>query len=210
MPRSKEENQKIREERINEIKNAAIRVYASKGFLGTQMEDIAKEAGLAKGLLYYYFKSKNELFQNVFLELLDKAKNYTKMLTVEVKSFEQSLETFLSFMILSAFEKPMYPLAYKMIPDDLHHVFPENALEMQQSFFEHFTKPMVELFSKAMESGEIQKGNPMIQALLFTSGVLTITHHIASYPSVVDGKSKDQVFEETKRQLFYGILGRGK
>ncbi|WML47130.1 TetR/AcrR family transcriptional regulator [Neobacillus sp. PS3-34] len=210
MPRSKEENQKIRDERINGIKNATIRVYASKGFLGTQMDEIAKEAGLAKGLLYYYFKSKTDLFQYVFKELMDQAAQSSKALVAEEKSLEEALESFSSFLISAAFERPVYPLVYKMIPEDLSHVFPENALEMQQTFFNQFTRPMVERFASAMDRGEIQKGNPMLQALLFTSGVLTISHLIASNPSIAKGQSQDQVIEETKRKLFYGIFEGSK
>ncbi|RUT33381.1 TetR/AcrR family transcriptional regulator [Paenibacillus zeisoli] len=208
MPRSKEDNQKIREERIKGIRHATIRVYASKGFLGTQMDDIAKEAGLAKGLLYYYFKSKIELFQYVFNSLMDEAFQFSQAHTSEERNLEQSLEAFIHFFLSSAFERPVYPLVYKMLPEDLSHVFPDNAQEMQQAFHNRFNRPMIERFRSAMDRGEIPEGNPMLQALLFTSGVLTISHLIASRPSITDGKDQEQVIEEMKQQLFHGIFGR--
>jgi TetR/AcrR family transcriptional regulator len=46
-PRSTEQNEKIRAERIEEILKAAIEVYVEKGFMGTEMGDIAKKAGVA-------------------------------------------------------------------------------------------------------------------------------------------------------------------
>lgn len=40
----------------------ALRVFAQKGFDRTTIDDIAEQAGIAKGTIYYHFKSKNELF----------------------------------------------------------------------------------------------------------------------------------------------------
>jgi AcrR family transcriptional regulator len=53
------------ENRIPDIVNAAIFVFARKGYRMTQMDEIAKEANVSKATLYYYFKSKAHLFQYV-------------------------------------------------------------------------------------------------------------------------------------------------
>ncbi|RJP66999.1 MAG: TetR/AcrR family transcriptional regulator [Candidatus Abyssobacteria bacterium SURF_17] len=50
------------ENRIPDIVNAAIRVFRARGYRLTQMDEIAKEAGVSKATLYYYFKSKIHLF----------------------------------------------------------------------------------------------------------------------------------------------------
>ncbi|MFX1582474.1 MAG: TetR/AcrR family transcriptional regulator, partial [Promethearchaeota archaeon] len=47
------------------IVEAAITVFAKKGYHKTKMADIAKEVGVSKGTLYQYFKSKKELFEAV-------------------------------------------------------------------------------------------------------------------------------------------------
>ena len=49
---------KPREERINEITQAAIDVFLEKGYENTTMDAIAKKAGISKGGLYHYFPSK--------------------------------------------------------------------------------------------------------------------------------------------------------
>ncbi len=48
-------------ERKTQILDAALRVFARKGFHKARMDDIAKKAGLSKGLLYWYFESKDAL-----------------------------------------------------------------------------------------------------------------------------------------------------
>lgn len=51
----------VSEERKEQIMNAAWVVFAQSGFHKARMDDIAKQAGLSKGTLYLYFKSKDEL-----------------------------------------------------------------------------------------------------------------------------------------------------
>ena len=50
------------------IFDAAINVFSKSGYEGATMDDIAATAGVAKGTLYYYFKSKEEIFQYVITE----------------------------------------------------------------------------------------------------------------------------------------------
>jgi TetR/AcrR family transcriptional regulator, fatty acid metabolism regulator protein len=50
------------------ILDAAIRVFARQGFNGCRVSDIADEAGVAYGLVYHYFRSKDEVLDTLFLE----------------------------------------------------------------------------------------------------------------------------------------------
>ena len=51
-----------------QILDAAIRVFARQGFHATRVADIADEAGVAYGLVYHYFRSKDEVLDTLFLE----------------------------------------------------------------------------------------------------------------------------------------------
>jgi AcrR family transcriptional regulator len=53
------------ENRIPDIVAAAVAVFSRKGYRLSQMDEIAREAGVSKATLYYYFKSKIQLFQYV-------------------------------------------------------------------------------------------------------------------------------------------------
>src|ERR1700750_1985490 len=50
------------------ILDAAMRVFASQGFHTCRVSDIADEAGVAYGLVYHYFSSKEEILHTLFLE----------------------------------------------------------------------------------------------------------------------------------------------
>ena len=56
------------EEKRRLIRDAAVRVFARKGFHTCRVGDIAEEAGVAHGLLYHYFASKDELLEIIFRE----------------------------------------------------------------------------------------------------------------------------------------------
>jgi AcrR family transcriptional regulator len=50
------------------ILDASVRVFARKGYHTCRVGDIAEEAGVAHGLLYHYFRSKEELLETIFRE----------------------------------------------------------------------------------------------------------------------------------------------
>ena len=53
-------------DRKGTILRAAIEVFSKKGYHGCRIADVAKEAGVAYGLVYHYYKNKDELLQSVF------------------------------------------------------------------------------------------------------------------------------------------------
>jgi TetR/AcrR family transcriptional regulator, fatty acid metabolism regulator protein len=55
-------------DRRRELLDAAVRVFARKGFRAARVGDIADEAGVAHGLLYHYFRSKEEVLETIFRE----------------------------------------------------------------------------------------------------------------------------------------------
>jgi TetR/AcrR family fatty acid metabolism transcriptional regulator len=56
------------EEKRRVILDAAVRVFARRGYHTSRVGDIAEEAGVAHGLLYHYFSSKEEVLETVFRE----------------------------------------------------------------------------------------------------------------------------------------------
>jgi TetR/AcrR family transcriptional regulator, fatty acid metabolism regulator protein len=55
-------------DRRRDLLDAAVRVFARKGYHSSRVGDVAEEAGVAHGLLYHYFKSKDEVLETIFRE----------------------------------------------------------------------------------------------------------------------------------------------
>ena len=65
MPRTPEENERIRQASKEKIRAAAMELFIKQGYYATSISDIAKQAGISKGLLYSYYKGKEELLSEM-------------------------------------------------------------------------------------------------------------------------------------------------
>ncbi|HEX2953121.1 MAG TPA: TetR/AcrR family transcriptional regulator [Bacillota bacterium] len=71
----------------NRILQAAIKVFAEKSFEGARIDEVASEAGVPKSLIYYHFKSKDEILDTVIQAFL---KDYTQLLQIAEGDTHQS------------------------------------------------------------------------------------------------------------------------
>ena len=65
----------LREERREQILQAALKVFSRRGLAATKISDIAKEANLSHGLVYHYFNSKDEIFITLVKRALEGSKH---------------------------------------------------------------------------------------------------------------------------------------
>ena len=78
MPKSPERCQEIREEMRSKILHDAMLYFAKNGFAGTKISDLAKSIGIGQGTLYVYFKSKEDLFHEIY-SVIDNGKEIQKL-----------------------------------------------------------------------------------------------------------------------------------
>ncbi len=70
-PRSAEQYDDIRKQKKKLIMDTALELFAEGGFHATSISQIAKKAGISKGLTYNYFESKNEILDEIIQEGFD-------------------------------------------------------------------------------------------------------------------------------------------
>ena len=98
-----------KEDRPQEITAAAFDAFAEKGFAATRVDDVAKRAGVSKGLLYLYFKTKEELFKAVVKSVVVRR---VDSLIDNVETTELSSEDFIRGPLLSFLKQvPGSPIA---------------------------------------------------------------------------------------------------
>lgn len=98
-----------KEDRPHEITAAAFEAFAEKGFARTRVDDVAKRAGVSKGLLYLYFKTKEELFKAVVKSVVIRR---VDRLIENVETTELSSEDFIRGPLLSFLKQlPGSPVA---------------------------------------------------------------------------------------------------
>jgi len=74
MPRTPEENERIRQAAKDKIHHAAMALFVKKGYHATSIDDVAKLAQISKGLLYNYYKGKEELLAAMVQIRIDEVK----------------------------------------------------------------------------------------------------------------------------------------
>jgi len=101
--------QRRKEDRPQEIADAAFAAFAEKGYSATRIDDVAKRAGVSKGLTYLYYKTKEDLFKAVVKNVVVRR---VDVLIGDVESTELSSEEFIRGPLLQFMKKvPGSPIA---------------------------------------------------------------------------------------------------
>ena len=81
------------------ILDAAVRVFARRGFNGCRVSDIADEANVAYGLVYHYFRSKDEVLDTLFLERWNVMLDVIRELDAREIAAREKLHAITSFIV---------------------------------------------------------------------------------------------------------------
>lgn len=90
--------------RIDQIADAALRLFARYGYKRTSMDDIAKEAGLAKATLYLHFKGKDDVFRAMLALLGRRVDARCREVLTSKAAFPERLTALLRAHFATAFE----------------------------------------------------------------------------------------------------------
>ena len=86
----KERTEREWKNRRNDIITAAVKLFFSKGYENTTMDDIVKKAEFSKSTIYNYIRSKEELFLLVHLRGLRKRKVIIRAMDKEQRGYDKS------------------------------------------------------------------------------------------------------------------------
>lgn len=137
------------------ILDAARKVFLENGFDGATMQMISNEAGINKALLHYYYRSKDRLFEAIFIEAFGQmVPNLMKIFMSEIP-FEEKIRAFVNTYITTLLHYPQIP---QFILHELHRN-PQRIVELIQSTG---IKPefVFEVIQQEMEKGNIRRMDP--------------------------------------------------
>lgn len=85
------------------ILNAAVKVFARKGFFRSKISEVAREAGIADGTVYLYFKNKNDILLSIFTTKIEETFARCRDAVAEMDDARSRLECLLE-MYLAEFQ----------------------------------------------------------------------------------------------------------
>lgn len=164
---------KTKEERRNEIIETAGKLFEEKGYEQTQVQDIVNEIGVAKGLFYYYFKSKDEVMEELadrYADAIIDAVN--KLIYKDISTFDKINRIFQIF-IDSAEKKSGIFMGILNVKNGITH---------ERIFFNVGKKmvPLVtELILSGNDNGESNCSDPKFITEFLVSGLFNIMNQIS-------------------------------
>jgi TetR/AcrR family transcriptional regulator len=99
---SRTKHARRKEARPGELLDAALDLFVAKGFAATRVEEVAAKAGVSKGTLFLYFKSKEELFEAVVRENIG---NQISEGMAQIDSFSGTTTEMLRFAMVTWWER---------------------------------------------------------------------------------------------------------
>ncbi len=140
------------------ILQAAKLVFVKKGMAGARMQDIADEAGINKALLHYYFRSKEVLFEMIFLEAAEKLFPRINTIFNSDLSLFEKIEKFCEEYIAVILDNPYLPIfvlnEINQDPDHfLEKIWPADRRPQPQKFLQQI--------ESEIKKGKIRKVSPL-------------------------------------------------
>jgi AcrR family transcriptional regulator len=99
MPKTKQQCEEIRENTKSKIMNGSLIYFAKNGFAGTKMSDLSNYIGVGQGTIYCYFKSKEDLFNEIVLTFLGANKKNMLRLMQADRSIAEKILRLSAFLI---------------------------------------------------------------------------------------------------------------
>lgn len=151
--------------RRESILKVALILFSEKGFHGTTMDEIAKRAKVAKGSIYTYFNSKQDLFISIITEGFSVLKNKFEEIAEKPVSSREKIEEAVSFY-LDHFEKHRH--FFKTILFEKRNVMGKkislSKKEEHRKEYEGLIKILSGIMQEGIESGEFKSFAPLIMA----------------------------------------------
>jgi AcrR family transcriptional regulator len=129
-PRTKKQLEKKREETRGAILGSALDLFAKNGYSSTTADSIARKAGVSKGLIFSYFKTKQDILLGVIDEGMQKALSGLNPVS-NAKSPEDRLVKLISAWVETIKTQPMYVrlLLQLHLHDEFRGILNERGIE---------------------------------------------------------------------------------
>lgn len=134
----------------------AFDLFAEKGYSDTSMDDIVKSSGISKGGIYYYFRSKEEIFLEIANDRLKQRNRITKEGSKDISSKEK-LVHYIHWTLTGLFEEKIQKMARFTFEFWSVLARKPNMSRKAKERYEMFYNDLAEILQKGVDSGEFEK-----------------------------------------------------
>lgn len=139
-------------ERQEQILNAAEKVFSERGLSGARMDDIVQEAGLSKGALYWYYKSKDAVILALMERVLERELRLATKLVESPEPAGERLQTLMRLALSDiAGMGRLLPLAYEFLAMASRRKAVRQAMG---EYYRRYAALLSEIIQQGIDSGE--------------------------------------------------------
>ena len=189
------------------IVDAAIKVFAEKGYHGTRISDIADHAEIAYGLVYHYFKNKEEILDTIFLERWGAFIDAVKAIADDGRSVEDKLLS-IAAVTLTAYRR--HPEWVKILVFEIQRTQrfadPDRVRLVGQLF-----ALIARILREGQQRGELREDlDPTLACYIFVGGLdIVVTNRVLDLIEIEEDEAAYYVkIARTVVDLFLNGMGR--
>lgn len=179
------------------IFQSAIKIFSVAGYTGATMDDIALNAGVAKGTLYYHFKSKEEIFNYIIAEGMNLIKEEVDLAASKEEDPLMKIRTMCKLQLKLVYKNRDFfkVVMSQMWGQELRQLELRRGLEAYIRTIESYLK-------EAMEQGIIKKGEGSFMSYMFFGTLCSA----AVYELInSDDPDIDQLIDSFMEYVLHGI-----
>jgi AcrR family transcriptional regulator len=173
------------------ILNTALAMVNIVGLSGLKMSDLAKQAGLATGTLYIYFKNKEAIIKRLFAYIVEQVTlDVMQNITPSISSKEKIRHVCLNYL----YELIAYP-DYKVFVEQFFRSPYSKQEDMEMLSVSTYLEPVIDLIKEGSEQGIIKKTDPCLLIGLCRGGLENYAQQLINTGKAASDIDFEVVFE---------------
>jgi TetR/AcrR family fatty acid metabolism transcriptional regulator len=174
----------LSEERRGQILDAAAAVFVRRGFHVARMDDIAAQAGVSKGTLYWYFESKDDLIHSLLDRMITQELAQAETVLVMDIPAKEKLERLLDRVISDIIHmKPLMPILFEFFSLMMRR---NQVRQVLGKYYQGYLEALIPVIEGGIERGEFKSVNPQEVAIAISAIIEGTIFLWAALPEVVD------------------------
>lgn len=167
------------------ILHTATAMFLEKGFPLVSMDDVAERCNVTKATVYYYYKTKTDLFTDAMLQLMKRIREKSAAILATDEPLKVQL-----FHFAKAHLKATVDIDITTFMREAKMTLSEQQMEEMKKAEEALYNELETALKRAMERGEMRSSNPRLATLIFVN-LLTVRNAMDedvkhTFPSVDD------------------------
>lgn len=170
-----------KEKRRQEILNAGLDLFIRKGYAATKVTDIAEDVGMSTGLLFHYFASKEQLYEELIKIGLQGPRSVMQLVAglEPLEFFSKASEQIFTAMKADTFVAKMFVLVTQAMQ---HEAVPETVKALLGDFTA--VEGSVSIIVAGQRQGSIRQGDPLALSVLFWGAISGVAEQVALNPAI--------------------------